>query len=488
MKQTEKVPVATTTIDTRLGRVMGIDYQDAMAFLGIRYGKPPTGSQRFLPPEASGASPGTYDATFLHNQAVQVVHYTFYHETQREEMGALDEDCLFLNVFTPAADGRRRPVMVWIHGGGYVEGSANEYNGIRLATQGDIVVVAINYRVGAFGFFDLSALGSDYEGSANNGIRDMILALEWVRDNISDYGGDPDCVTVFGESSGGEAVLLLLGAPEAEGKFHRAIAHSPGGGLADPKKRNLQNLCRHLGKEEALSPDGFLDYLLEMKADDLQKVARTGPSVDGVVVTRTAIQVYHEKGSNGIPIILGTNRDEGTFMSYGAGPGRWTDETDRKGFELVMTDVMRRNVLGPAEAAGAAGRPVWLYRLDLPSTFLGGSLGATHAADIPLTFNYPAIGTKCHIFYVPISPEARELGQAWSSTCMQFARTGNPNGAGYLPDWPVYDTRTRRTMVLNAPCRVVDDLDARDERDRNPAIHAAFIRHKEAMGNPGKKG
>ena len=476
----------TTTIDTGLGRISGIRHRGALAFLGIRFGKPPTGERRLLPPEPAGGWTGTYDATTLQNQAVQVVHYTFYHDTQREEMGPIDEDCLFLNVFTPAADTRKRPVMVWIHGGGYNEGSANEYNGIQLATQGDVVVVAINYRVGPFGFLDVSALGDEYRGSANNGIRDMVLALEWVRDHIADYGGDPDCVTIFGESAGGEAVLLLLGTPEAEGKFHRAISHSPGGGLADPKPRDLKTLCRHLKIEEETSTDGLRDYLLRMSATDLLKIPRTGPSIDGIVVTRFADQAFREKGSGSVATILGSNLDEGSFNTYGIDSSRWASEADRKGFELMMTTHMRSNVRIPADAAGESGAPVWVYRLDLPSTFLDGRLRATHATDIPLTFNYPAIGMKSHIFYEPITQEAAKLGQAWSSTCIQFARTGDPNGAGYLPDWPVYDIQSRPVMVLDTECSVVDDADAREERERDPEIQAAFDKHREAARNRGR--
>ena len=280
-----------TTIDTRLGRITGNDHGTALAFLGIRYGKAPIGARRFLPPDAAEKWNKTYDATFLHNQAFQDVHFTFFHETQREDMGPIDEDCLFLNVFTPAADGGSRPVMVWIHGGGYVGGSANEYSGTQLSIQGDVVVVAINYRVGAFGFLNLKALGPEYKGSANNGIRDMILALDWIRDNITDYGGEPDNITVFGESAGGEAVLLLLGAPDARGKFHRAMAHSPGGGLAKAKKWEVQELCRHVGLEDELSGDELLDYLIHIDAVDLLKIQRTGPSIDGFVVTSTVEQI-----------------------------------------------------------------------------------------------------------------------------------------------------------------------------------------------------
>lgn len=472
----------TTTIDSTLGQITGIDHGDAIAFLGVRFGEPPAGKQRFLAPKASSAWTGNYDATFFHNQAMQDGHATFYSETQRDELGPLDEDCLFLNVFTPAADQQRRPVMVWIHGGGYTGGSANEYNGSQLARQGDVVVVAINYRVGAFGFLDLSSLGAEYEGSANNGIRDMILALDWVRDNIADYGGDPDCVTVFGESSGAEAILLLLGAPEAQGKFHRVIAHSPNGGLADGSKSGYAELCKHLDLPEDTRPDDLRNRLLDMEASDVLNIARTGPGIDGQVVTRSAAQVYAKESPAAVPIILGTNRDEGTLISYLVGdPGPWVDETDRKGFEFAITESFERVIKDPVEAIAAWNGPVWKYRLDLPTTCLDGRLGATHAADIPLTFNFPAIDHKTHMFYVPTTPDVLQLAHAWSSTCIQFARSGDPNGEGHLPEWPRFNDRTHRTMVLDVACRGADDRELQDEHRPDAAIHAAFLKHKESM-------
>ena len=479
---------STTTIDTALGCVSGLDHGDAIAFLGIRYGESPTGKRRFLAPVASGAWTGTYDATFFHNQAVQDGHAVFYSETQRDELGPIDEDCLFLNVFTPSADGQCRPVMVWIHGGGYVGGSANEYNGIQLARQGDIVVVTINYRVGAFGFLDLSSLGPAYKGSANNGIRDIILALDWVRDYISDYGGDPDCVTVFGESSGGEAIMLLLGAPEAQGKFHRVILHSPNGGLADGSKSGFAELCEHLELPLNTTPDGARNYVTDMDANKLLTIARTGPRIDGLVVTRSATEVYAKDSPAALPIIAGTNRDEGTLISFLIGaPGPWADETDRKGFELAITESFDRRLEGLLDAVATWDGPLWKYRLDLPTTCVDCRLGATHAADIPLTFNYPAVDQKTHTFYVPTTPDALRLADAWSSTCIQFARTGDPNGAGHLPEWPRFNNRTHPTMVLDATCRVADDRELQEEQEPSDAIHAAFLKHKESMTQSTKK-
>jgi len=480
--------VTTTTIDTSLGSIRGLDHGDAISFLGVRYGEPPTERRRFLKAEPSTPWTGTYDATFFHNQAMQDGHASFYSETQRDELGPIDEDCLFLNVFTPAADGQRRPVMVWIHGGGYTGGSANEYNGIQLARQGDVVVVAINFRVGAFGFLDLSSLGSEYAGSANNGIRDMILALDWVRNNVADYGGDPDCVTVFGESSGGEAIMLLLGAPEAQGKFHRVILHSANGGLADGSKSSYAELCKHLEVPEDTAKDELRDRLLSMDASDVLNIARTGPGIDGLVVTRSAVEVYADDSAAAVPIIVGTNRDEGTLISYPlSDPGPWADENDRKGFEFAITESFDRVLQEPLEAVGAWDGPAWKYRLDLPTTCCDGVLGATHAADIPLTFNFPAIYHKTHMFYVPTTPDVLALAQAWSSTCIQFARTGDPNGAGHLPEWPRFNNKTHRTMVLDATCRVADDRELQDEQKPNAAIHAAFLKHKESMTQSTKK-
>ncbi|HWM65148.1 MAG TPA: carboxylesterase family protein, partial [Steroidobacteraceae bacterium] len=254
-------------VQTRLGQVRGQDRGRTLAFLGLRYAKPPTGVLRFTPPQPCESWTGVYEATKLPPFAVQppeppLVPIVINGRPQLQ--GRQSEDCLFLNIYTPAADQRKRPVLVWIHGGGYTVGSANEYDGGILAAQGDVVVVCINYRLGVFGFTDFSGLDKGLAGSASNGFRDQIEALRWVRNNIADYGGDPAHVTIFGESAGGGSVLALLAAPSAEGLFHRAIAHSPGGSRTPPPD-DIPKLTRAVG----LSGAGLLERLRALSAEEL---------------------------------------------------------------------------------------------------------------------------------------------------------------------------------------------------------------------------
>ena len=210
-------------------------------------------------------------------------------------------------------------MLVWIHGGGFALGSANEYDGSMLAAQGDVVVVTINYRLGLLGFLDLSPLGEEFAGSASNGFRDQILALEWVRDNIADYGGDPGNVTIFGGSAGGHSVHALLAAPSADGLFHKAIAQSPGT-VNTPPDDLLTPLAAELGLEGA----ELLAHLRATSAEAflaVQGAVGTGVGgMDGTVVTRSTNDAILERGAQGVPLIAGTNRDEGTLFSVGFDP------------------------------------------------------------------------------------------------------------------------------------------------------------------------
>ena len=210
-------------------------------------------------------------------------------------------------------------MLVWIHGGGFALGSANEYDGSMLAAQGDVVVVTINYRLGLLGFLDLSPLGEEFAGSASNGFRDQILALQWVRDNIADYGGDPGNVTVFGGSAGGHSVHALLAAPSADGLFHKAIAHSPGTVNTPP-----DDLLTPLAAELGLEGNALLAHLRAMSAGAflaVQGAVGTGVGgMDGTVVTRSTNAAILERGAQGVPLIAGTNRDEGTLFSVGFDP------------------------------------------------------------------------------------------------------------------------------------------------------------------------
>ena len=488
----------SVVVATGLGQVRGVRESGVLHFRGMRYAEPPTGERRFLAPLASGAWAETLDATRFPNRCMQPDNGL----PGAPPGTSTSEDCLFLNIVTPSVTGAQRPVLFWIHGGGFTNGSANEYDGSVLAAQGDVVVVTINYRLGLFGFLDLGSLGEEFAGSASNGIRDQVLALEWVRDNIADYGGDPGNVTIFGESAGGHSVHALLATPTADGLYHKAIAHSPG--TADQPPTDLVTpLLAQLGE----SREGLADALRGMTAEDLLAMQATLPSVgarvDGTVVTRATDAAIVERGARGVPLIAGTNRDEGTFftalfttfvpeaaaqeqMIAGMNPGlaravvagkdpapyldalnaRYPDADAKQIQEHIWGAMFLKAAMGSAASATAAGPGGWLYRFDLPTTvdFLGQDVGATHGAEIPFTFNrFNSDDPGALVFYDPEDPVVRDLSQRWSDTIIAFARTGEPNGAG-LPHWPRYDGASRQTLVLDGEARVEGDLN-REERE-----------------------
>jgi para-nitrobenzyl esterase len=402
--------------------------------------------------------------------------------------GQLSEDCLFLNLTTPAADGAHRPVLVWIHGGGFTAGGANEYDGRVLSRQGDVVVVTINYRLGPFGFLDLAPLGPEFAGSASNGYRDMILALEWVQENIGDFGGDPSNVTVFGESAGAIAVLGLLAAPQAEGLFHKAIAHSPGAPRG-PEGNQIPAIAGKLGVDES----EVLTALRGMSAADLQQAELpAGRCIDGTVITRPPIDAIAARSGQGVPLIVGTNRNEGTLFtppddpdedmsSYEQGlvgaakgvvgdrdptayaswaKGRYANA--KVATEELWAAYFRRAAAEAAEASTNAGPGGWLYRFDLPTTkeHDGKLTGATHACEMAFTFNAFA-DPDCHVFAFHDRDDAavKALARHWSDTVLAFASGGDPNGGG-LPEWPTYAPPDRACMILDAESRIESDPDA----------------------------
>ena len=478
-------------VSTQFGDVKGLRQNDVMHFRGLPYAQPPTGDLRFSAPQRPEPSSELIDATQFPNRCVQAPSGIF-----GQAIGTTSEDCLYLNIVTPNTDGSDRPVMFWIHGGGFTQGSANGYDGTMLAIQGDVVVVTINYRLGILGFLDLSPFGDDYAGTANNGMRDQVLALEWVRDNIADFGGNPKNVTIFGESAGGASVLTLLATPTADGLFHKAIAHSPGT-TETPPANHVDGLLEHLDTTKDL----VVDKLNGMSAEELfalqELLSDFGAAIDGTIVTRSPNEAIRDRGAQGVPLIAGTNRDEGTFFSAlfalfapnaaaefldgmaravtaGADPQPFIDALraenpsadDMKILERIFDAMFLKAALGSATQATLAGNGGWLYRFDYATTkpVFGRSVGATHAAEIPFTFNRfnsPDPGEL--IGYDGKDPIARELAQRWSDTLIAFVRTGDPNGAG-LPTWPHYDSESRATMVLDAMPRIDHDLN-RDLRE-----------------------
>jgi len=477
------------TIETRLGNITGLQDNGVVHFRGVRYAEPPTGDRRFLPPVAAVPWTGVYDATSFAPRCVQSPSAL---GVVGNESGGMNEDCLFLNIVTPssatnAADERRRPVLFWIHGGAYVEGSANDYDGSVLAAQGDVVVVTINYRLGLLGFVNLSSLGDEFAGSAGNGFRDQILALTWVRDNISDFGGDPDNVTIFGESAGGGSVHALLAAPSADGLYHKAIAHSPPP-VNLPVDDHVTALSAHLG----LAGKELVSKLRRMSSDEMLRlqaiVYPNGGRIDGTVVTRNTNEAVIDRGTSRVPLIAGTNRDEGTLFTMAIPPEQWDslaqgtamqvtsgadsaaylaalksaypEDTEKEHHQRIWTDMFRISAIGSTQRSTAVGPGGWLYRFDLSSTVAmrGHQLGATHSVDIGFTFNlFPGTGFPLDL-YDGNDPVVRALAEQWSNTIIEFAKTGDPNGAG-LPHWPRYSAEDRQTLILDAESRVESDPD-----------------------------
>jgi para-nitrobenzyl esterase len=492
----QEVP-AMTTITTRLGAIVGKSENDIQIFRGVPYAKPPVGERRFRPPEPYGPWSGTLDATQPGNSAMQPNI-----PGRGLSAATYSEDCLVVDIYTPAADGRARPVLFWIHGGAYYIGSGNDHDGSILAAQGDVVVVTVNYRLGVFGFLDLSKYDEALAGSVSNGFRDQILALTWVRDNIADYGGDPNNVTIFGVSAGGASVNALLAAPSADGLYHRAIAHS-GLGVTNspPPLASASILAEYLKVDESK----LLARIKQLPAEELLAAQlasgiRVDASVDGVVVTRDTYQAIAERGARGVPYIAGSTRDEATmFTSYapegsifdpmiavqgtttwlgaktfdllrtGVGPaeyvaalrGAYPFDTDKKLYERVWNEMFRRAAIRTSEAVTAAGSSGWLYRFDLPSSVNGGALGAYHGSDVAFTFNDFARPSIPHrpFLYDTKDPVVLRLAEQWSNTVLAFARTGNPNGAG-LPHWRPYSADHREVLILDAVSRIEKDPDA----------------------------
>lgn len=479
-----------TTIDTRLGKINGLDDGSVMTFLGVRYAEPPVGTKRFLPPTMVSPWKSTADATQFPNRPMQP---NVLSTMGQPVSGKQDEDCLFLNIYTPSVEGQSRPVLVWIHGGSFTGGTANEYDGSVLAQQGDVVVVTINYRLGAFGFLNLEPLGEEFAGSASNGIRDQILALEWVRENIADYGGDPGNVTLFGESAGGTSILAMLAAPSADGLYHKAIAHSALV-ASQPPENNTDRLAEKLAVEKS----GLGDKLRAMSAEEVLDLGiSAGVFIDGMVITRSTYDAIREKGEAGVPLITGTNHDEGRLFT---GPGEdgpaehyavgnrllgvivfhGADPTDyitalntsypknsaRENHEQIWTDMFRRPCIGAAERATAAGPGGWLYRFDYEMPKKPGvrHLGATHASEMAFTFNtFANSDSHGFTFHDRSDPVTQQLALHWSGTILAMAKTGNPNGAG-LPEWPAYDSETRQSMILDAEPGVEQNVDASQQK------------------------
>ena len=500
-------PVLATT---NSGQVRGVLSDGLNVFKGIPYGGPTSGKNRFMPPtppqpwtdvrEASEFGPrcaqrGALGASIDRDIIAAIV---------TPDTQATSEDCLVLNLWTRGvADGGKRPVMVWLHGGGFVEGSgsAGLYDGAALARRGDVVVVTLNHRLGALGYLHAPpSAGEAWAASGNAGMLDIVAALEWVRDNIAAFGGDPGNVTIFGESGGGMKVTLLLAMPSAQGLFHRAISQSGAllQGLAPEQASGYTDeLFAELGLKSgdfAALQDVPVEKLLNAQSGVLKK-ERKGPFTlntpftpvaDGRALPANPFDAKALGISANVPLMIGTNQDEMTLFLYGQsgiltdgiarmGLGRLVgDDTDRifahyrqklpeaSPKDVLITafsDLFRGASLLTAERKVEQHQaPVYVYLFTWETPVLDGKLKSSHAVEIPFVFDNADFmpGLTGH------DPARLKLAEQMSATWIAFARSGNPNHPG-LPEWPASTLEQRPTMIFNLPSRVENDP-GREER------------------------
>lgn len=505
---------------TSAGDVRGLRRDSVWEFLGIPFAAPPSGPRRWRRPEPAVSWRGVREADRfgpIAPQAPPVPGMSILGDPAESS-----EDCLTLNVWTPGTDDAGRPVLVWIHGGGFTSGSGASllYRGDRLAAMGDVVVVTINYRLGALGFMAHPALAADgVDGWGNWGLLDQISALSWVRENITNFGGDPGNVTVFGESAGAMSISVLLGSPDASGLFSRAVVQSgpPASGSAQWGTRRAEAFVEGFGSDgpDSEGSSGAFDRfsLEQLTADQLvhatqQLRPEAGslplpflPVVDGAVLPLPPAKAVRDGCGHRVPILIGTNRDECTFFAladqrvhglnedslrrrltvllgsefaepvidcYRHARSARDEATDPLAlWTSITTDlVFRAPSLAFAEAHLGAGNAVYSYLFTWSSPFLGGILGAAHALEIPFVFG--TVGEKRVQPYSGQGPAADTLATAMMSSWISFARSGDPS-SDEVGEWPPYETEKRATMIFGEETAL--ELDPRSpEREVFAAI------------------
>ena len=502
-------PVASTTS----GAVAGREHHGVIRFAGVRYAAAPVGSRRFRPPEPPEPWSGIRDAVAFGPVSWQAKG------SMASLLGSaelhLDEDCLSLNVQTPAVDDGARPVMVWIHGGGFDSGSGSTpwYDGSSFAARRDVVVVSLNYRLGALGFLHLGGphgLGEEYASSGLSGILDQVAALRWVRDNIAAFGGDPGNVTIFGESAGAMSVGTLLGLPAAQGLFHQAILQSGGAGNVHTASRADEltaALLAELGTTDAevlltADPQAILDAQVAMSAVAGRGGAGSSavllpfqPVVDGVELPVPPLEAVRQGLSAHVPVLVGTTADEWNLFAIAGGgvadddalhrrvghlapdggaadlvaayrAGR-PDATAADVLNAVYTDVVFRMPAIRLLEAQVAHHPdrTFQYLFSWRSRAFGGVLGACHALEIPFVFNTTgAPGAEMFLGEPPDAPGVADLALAMHDAWAAFAHTGRPHHDGLPHDWPAFDTDRRPVMEFGESIGVVDDPAAAERR------------------------
>ena len=474
-------------VQTGKGQVQGADHNGVTVFKGIPFAAPPVGALRWKAPQPIAAWDKVRPALEFGPRCMQG---NIYGDMVFRDKGP-SEDCLYLNVWTPAASpSALLPVMVWVYGGGFAAGAASEprQDGQNLARKG-VVVVSMNYRLNIFGFFTNAELAkeSDRNSSGNYGLLDQVAALEWVHRNIANFGGDPSNVTIFGESAGSFSVSALMATPLAQGLFHRAIGES---GAFFSTILNLKPLAKSEEADAAFAASihaPTLAALRAMPAADLMAAAlkqneiRFSPTIDGYFLPQSVPDIDAAGKQSHIPLLAGWNRDEGSyhaifhkdpataanFVAYAHEhfkdkadallklyPAATDDEVKRSASDLSGDQFIAFSTWKWLEMQAATGdSPVYRYEFDDAPPQPAGeeSHGAYHSAEIEFVFG--ALASK----NLPWRPQDNALSDLMSTYWSNFAKTGDPNGPD-LPKWPVYNAQTDyQVMHLDATSQAEPD-------------------------------
>ena len=492
-------------IETQSGSVRGDRRNGVSTWLGIPYASPPTGEQRWQPPRPASVWSGIRDCVQLGDMAEQPETSLF------PKIDGVDrsEDCLTLNIWAPDSDARSQgplPVMVWVHGGGFILGSSAQplYNGEHLARSGQVVVVTINYRLGVLGFMDFSFLNSTNRGFATNvGLRDVIASLEWVRENIAAFGGNPDDVTVFGESAGAACITTLMSVPRARGLFHRAIAQSPPATSVYGHER-AQDITRlYLDKLGIKHDDhGLVERLFRTPSAELiaptvdllydiaieqPGILAFSPVVDGDLIPEHPIDVFRTGRQHRVPLIIGSNRDEAGLFTMMKSPLMPTTSAaiermftlldqqqpdqpviERRIIEAYPGWPKKRAAIAISSDAGIRMPVTWIaeahcelaptfvYRFDQATPLLRATgLGAVHASELPYVFGKVPLRPKLNkqqVMWFGGTRRARLVSERLQHHWTAFAKTAQPG-------WETYDRDRRQTLVVNGRDAVIADPD-----------------------------
>jgi para-nitrobenzyl esterase len=496
--------------ETKYGKVKGFILRGIFNFRGIPYGADTSGKNRFMPPQPPKPWTTVLPTVWWGNTAPQIMDNRYANAyasfVDHWNYDDVSEDCLKLNVWTPAVDTKKRPVLVWLHGGGYTNGNGIEqdgYDGENLSRKGDIVFVSINHRLGPIGFSDLSGVGGDkYKDSANVGALDMVAALEWVRENIANFGGDPGNVTIMGQSGGGAKVCVLAAMPKAKGLFHKAVPLS-GSTIKAMDQKVSQKLGEYILKEAGLNASQvdklqempWKDYILlankaaqKFAAENAGVGVRGGfsPVADGVNIVKGQFFSEPDGLSADVPMLIST-----TFHEWGmartmpemelitrekaidmlkerAGMGGGLGDKAAAAYDAyakafpkakpieVMTLVSsnRKGVIDTANAKASQKAPVYLAWFGWEPPMFDNRMRAFHCLDICFWF----ANTDLMLTHTGGGKRPRALSERMSGALLQFMKTGNPNGGG-LPSWKAYTTEKGETMVLTNQPELRNDPD-----------------------------